>query len=192
LASANVYNLKHVDYSELGQAVEIIVNGIPKRQTVIFSGTDYFGEKYYFTEEGRRYITDSRNDRSIQKFVMKSHTLRFNYSKDFDILEIWLPEFDTDSITAKYEPGLYDSYSCARLKGAPRAFDSLLVDAFSAAYPRLLAEVKHKEPPIEQENYDVPELGFYRVQLSKILEEIYCRFVAKKESSRQEIEVFAA
>jgi hypothetical protein len=120
---------------------------------------------------------------------MKSHALRFNYSKDFDILEIWLPEFDRYSIKAKYEPGLYDSYSCARLKGAPRAFDSLLVDAFSAASSRLLAEVKRKEPPLEQENYDVPELDLYQAQLSRILEEIYCRFVAKKEPSRQDVEV---
>ncbi len=119
---------------------------------------------------------------------MKSHTVRFNYSKDFDILEIWLPEFDTDSIKAKYEPGLYGSYSCARFKGAPRAFDSLLVDAFSAAYLRLLAEVKRKEPPIEQENYDIPELGLYQVKLSRILEEIYCRFVEKKAPAQQKAE----
>jgi hypothetical protein len=71
LASANIYNLKHVDYSERGQTVEIIVDGAPKRQTIIFSGTDYYGEKYYFTEEGLRYVTDSRNDRSIQKFVLR-------------------------------------------------------------------------------------------------------------------------
>ncbi len=71
MASANIYNLKHVDYSERGQAVEIIVDSVPKRQTIIFSGNDYSGEKYYFTEEGLRYITDSRNDRSIQKFVLK-------------------------------------------------------------------------------------------------------------------------
>jgi hypothetical protein len=111
---------------------------------------------------------------------MKSHALRFNYSKDFDILEIWLPEFDKVSIKAKFEPGLYDSYSCARLKGTTRAFESLLIDAFSAAYANALAEVKRKEPPIEQENYDVPELDLYQVQLSRIIEEIYCRFVAKK------------
>lgn len=122
---------------------------------------------------------------------MKSHALRFNYGKDFDILEIWLPGYDTDSIKAKYEPGLYDSYSCARLKDAPRAFDSLLVDAFSAAYPRLLAEVKHKEPPVEQENYDVPELGLYHVQLSRILKEIYCCFVEKKTPSRLKTEAVA-
>jgi hypothetical protein len=71
LASANIYYLKDVDYSERGYAAEIIVDGVPKRQTIIFSGTDYFGEKYYFTEEGLRYITDSRQERSIQEFVLK-------------------------------------------------------------------------------------------------------------------------
>jgi hypothetical protein len=71
LASANIYHLKHADYSERGQTVEIIVDGVPKRQTIIFSGTDYFGEKYYFTEEGLRYITDSRNERPDQELILK-------------------------------------------------------------------------------------------------------------------------
>ena len=70
MASANVYNLKHVDYSAREQTVEIIVDGIPKRQTIIFSGTDYFGEKYYFTEQGLRYIQDSRLKRPRQHFVL--------------------------------------------------------------------------------------------------------------------------
>jgi hypothetical protein len=70
LASANIYSLKHVDYSERGQTVEIIVDGIPKRQTIIFSGTDYFDEKYYFTEEGLRYIQDSRHRRPQQNLVL--------------------------------------------------------------------------------------------------------------------------
>lgn len=52
MASANIYNLKHVDYSERGQRIEIIVDDVPKKQAIIFLGTDYFGEKYYFTEEG--------------------------------------------------------------------------------------------------------------------------------------------
>jgi hypothetical protein len=119
---------------------------------------------------------------------MKSHTLRFTYNNDFDTLEMWLPEFETNSIRAKYESGLYDSWFCSRLKGARRAFDSLLVDAFSAAYPKLLAEVKRKEPPAEKENYDVSELGLYQVQLSRILEEIYCRFVEKRTPVRQAAE----
>jgi hypothetical protein len=70
LASANIYNLKQVDYAERGQQVEIIVDGVPKRQTVIFSGTDYFGEKYYFTEQGLRYIQDSRHRRPQQNLVL--------------------------------------------------------------------------------------------------------------------------
>jgi hypothetical protein len=116
---------------------------------------------------------------------MKTHTLRFIYNHDFDTLEMWLPQFSTASAKARYESGLYDSYFCSRLKGAPRAFDSLLIDAFSAAYEELLAEVKLKEPPVEQENYDVSELGLFHAQLSRILEEIYCRFVAKPERQQQ-------
>jgi len=123
---------------------------------------------------------------------MKSHTLRFTYNEDFDTLEMWLPEFETDSTKARYESGLYDSYFCSRRKNAKRAFDSLLVDAFSAAYLNLRDEVKRKEPPIEQESYDVPELGLYQTQLSRILEEIYCRFVARKELSWQKTQAVAA
>jgi hypothetical protein len=54
-----------------------------------------------------------------------------------------------------------------------------------------ILNTKCKEPPIEQENYDVPELGLYQVQLSRILEEIYCRFVEKKAPSRQKAEALA-
>lgn len=104
-----------------------------------------------------------------------------------DFLEIWIPAFDSDSFR-EFEPGRYD-FGSARLKGANRAFDSIMLDAFSAAYPRILAEVKRKEPPIEQENYDVPELGLYQTQLSRILEAIYCRFVAKKELPEHQAEV---
>jgi hypothetical protein len=70
LASANIYSLKHVDYAERGQQVEIIVDGVAKSQTVIFSGIDYFGEKYYFTEQGLRYIQDSRHRRPQQNVVL--------------------------------------------------------------------------------------------------------------------------
>jgi len=70
MAGANIFNLKNVDYSEHGQTLEIIVDGVPKPQTIIFSGTDYFGDKYYFTEQGLRYITDSRNDRPVQRFIL--------------------------------------------------------------------------------------------------------------------------
>ncbi len=70
MASAKIYNLKRVDYSERGRQVEIIVEGVPKPQTVIFSGTDCFAEKYYFTEQGLRYIRDSRLKRHRQNFVL--------------------------------------------------------------------------------------------------------------------------
>jgi len=104
-----------------------------------------------------------------------------------DFLEIWISAFDSESF-AEFEPGRYD-FGSARLRGANRAFDSIMLDAFSAAYPRILAEVKRKEPPVEQENYDVPELGLYQTPLSRILEEIYCRFVAKQELPEHRTEV---
>lgn len=97
-----------------------------------------------------------------------------------DFLEIWIPAYDSES-QAEFEPGRYE-FGSARVKGANRAFDSIMLDAFSAAYSRILAEVKRKEPPVEQENYDVPELGLYQTQLSRVLEEIYCRFVAAPKS----------
>jgi hypothetical protein len=70
LASANIYSLKQVDYTERGQQVEVIVGGVAKRQTVIFSGIDYWGEKYYFTEQGLRYIQDSRHKLPGQNFIL--------------------------------------------------------------------------------------------------------------------------
>jgi hypothetical protein len=70
LASTNIYGLKGVDYSERGQRVEIIVDGVRKPQTIIFSGTDCFGDKYYFTEQGLSYIKDSRNKLPWQNFVL--------------------------------------------------------------------------------------------------------------------------
>ncbi len=104
-----------------------------------------------------------------------------------DFLEIWIPEFNTEPFP-ELESGLYRLFSCAKLKGAKRAFDSIMIDGFSKAYPQILGEVKRKEPPVEQENYDVPDLGLYQVQLSRILEEIYCRFVAKKNLPAQQAE----
>jgi hypothetical protein len=110
---------------------------------------------------------------------------------DRDFLEIWLPEFNSDPFP-ELESGRYRVYSCAKLKGAKRAFDSIMIDGFSASYPRILAEVRRKEPPIEQENYDVPELGLYQTQLSRIFEEIYRRFVEKKDSAKPRAEAVAA
>jgi hypothetical protein len=105
-----------------------------------------------------------------------------------DFLEIWIPEFNTEPFP-ELESGLYRLFSCAKLKGAKRAFDSIMIDGFAKAYADIVAEVKRKEPPLDQENYDVPELGLYRVRLSRILEEIYCRFVEKKAPARRETEV---
>lgn len=115
--------------------------------------------------------------------ITMTHQLKVDLDER-DFLEIWIPKFDSASFR-EFEPGRYE-FGSARLKGANRAFDSIMLDAFSAAYPRILAEVKRKEPPLEQENYDVPELGLYQVQLSRILEEIYCRFVEKKAPMRRE------
>ncbi len=108
-----------------------------------------------------------------------TYKLAFVYD-DHDFLEIWIPQFNTDPFPT-LESGRYELFSCARLKGAKRAFDSIMIDGFARAYPEIFAEVKRKEPPVEQENYDVPELGLYQAQLSRILEEIYCRLVIKKE-----------
>lgn len=108
-----------------------------------------------------------------------------------DFLEIWIPEFNTEPFP-ELESGLYRLFSCAKLKGAKRAFDSIMIDGFAKAYLDIMAEVKRKEPPVEQENYDVPEFGLYKVQLSRILEEIYCRFVEKKAPAQQKSEVLVA
>jgi len=104
-----------------------------------------------------------------------------------DFLEIWIPEFNTEPFP-ELESGLYRLFSCAKLKGAKRAFDSIMIDGFSKSYPQIFEEVKRKEPPVEQENYDLPELDLYQVQLSWILEEIFCRFVARKNLPAQQAE----
>jgi len=117
-----------------------------------------------------------------------NYQVKFVYDER-DFLQIWLPKFGADPFP-ELESGLYrTTTSCAKLKGARRAFDSIMIDGFARAYPSILAEVKRKEPPIEQENYDVPELGLYQTQLSRILEEIYCRFVAKEELPERQTEV---
>jgi hypothetical protein len=106
---------------------------------------------------------------------------------DHDFLEIWIPQFNTEPFPT-FESGRYELFSCAKLKGAKRAFDSIMIDGFAKAYPDILAEVKRKEPPVEQENYDVPELDLHQVQWSRILEEIYCRFVGRKNLPAQQAE----
>jgi hypothetical protein len=53
-----------------------------------------------------------------------------------------------------------------------------MVDSFSKAYSRVLAEVLAKEPAVELESYDAPELDLYSAPLSRILKEIYNRYIA--------------
>jgi hypothetical protein len=115
-----------------------------------------------------------------------TYQLNFVYDER-DFLEIWIPEFNSDPFP-ELDPGLYRMFSSARLKGAKRAFDSIMIDGFSKAYPTIVAEVRHKEPPLEQENYDIPKLDLHHAQLSRILEKIYCRFVAKKKMPKQQTE----
>jgi len=112
-------------------------------------------------------------------------TLKVSYD-DRDFLEIWNPEFDSGPGVAR-EAGIYETMlDCARIKGAKRAFDSLMIDAFSKCYHEILVEVRRKEPELEKENYDVPELGLYQVQLSRVLEEIYRKFVNVAQDIRVE------
>jgi len=109
-----------------------------------------------------------------------THHICFAYDER-DFLEIWLPESEKHPIM-KREAGLYKIGSCAKNPGAKRAFDSLMVDSFSKAYPRLLAEVLAKEPAVELESYDAPELDLYNALLSRILKEIYNRYIAASDS----------
>jgi len=67
--STDVFALHNVDYSEKGMEQGIIVEGRRKLQTVIYSTLDYLGEKWYYTEEGHRYILDARSRRGRQRFV---------------------------------------------------------------------------------------------------------------------------
>jgi hypothetical protein len=100
---------------------------------------------------------------------------------DRDFLEIWNPKYDVGPAIAR-ESGLYETFlDCARIKGTKRAFDSLMIDAFSKCYNDVMVEVRRKEPALEKENYNVPDLGLNHVQLSRILEEIYKRFVGKNQ-----------
>jgi len=114
-----------------------------------------------------------------------TYTLKISYD-DRDFLEIWNPKFEYGPEIAR-ESGLYESFlNCAKVKGAKRAFDSLMIDAFSKCYQDVLNEVGHKEPALEKESYDVPELGLFHVRLSRILEEVYRRFVVARPSARVE------
>jgi hypothetical protein len=111
-----------------------------------------------------------------------TYELRVVYD-DHDTLEIWIPQFESE-IPTPGEEGLYSYFFCARKKGAKRAFDSLLIDAFSKAYPNALQDVRSKEPPVEKENYDAPDLNLYQIALSRILEEVYQKFARCKRYMR--------
>ena len=111
-----------------------------------------------------------------------TYELRAVYD-DHDTLEIWIPQFESE-IPTPGEEGLYSYFFCARKKGAKRAFDCLLIDGFSRAYAGALQEVKRKEPPIEKENYDAPDLDLYQVSLSRILDEVYQKFARCKRYMR--------
>jgi len=118
--------------------------------------------------------------------IIMTRRLAFHYDER-DFLQIWDVELESNSFP-DFKPGLYRMFNSAKLKGTDHAFDSIMIDLFSVDYSKILAEVKHKEPPVEQENYDVPELDLYQVQLSRILEEIFCRFVARKNLPAQQAE----
>jgi hypothetical protein len=62
-----------------------------------------------------------------------THTLKVSYD-DRDFLEIWNPKFDFGPKVSRVA-GLYNTpLNCAKAKGAKRAFDSLMSDAFSQCY----------------------------------------------------------
>jgi len=88
-----------------------------------------------------------------------------------DNLEAWIPEFDGED---RYdtEPGPYEMFCNARLKGTACALDSLMIDGFSASYRRVMEEIEEKESSIP-DRYNVPEFGLYDVPLSAVLEYVY-------------------
>jgi len=65
-----LYRIKQVDYSQRGEVIHAIVDGIAKPEIVIFSTMNCFNERCYFTEESLRYINDSRQERQEQIFVL--------------------------------------------------------------------------------------------------------------------------
>jgi len=97
-----------------------------------------------------------------------------------DNLEAWMPEFDSED---RYdtEPGPYEMFCNARLKGTACALDSLMIDGFSASYRRVMEEIREKESSIP-DRYNVPEFGLYDVPLSTVLEYVYQTYVQKRPS----------
>ena len=70
IVEPKLLRLKDVDYSQRSEIIDIIIDGMMRQQTIIFSGIDCSGEKYYFTEEGLRFIQDSRGRRWWQELVL--------------------------------------------------------------------------------------------------------------------------
>ena len=98
-----------------------------------------------------------------------------------DNLEAWIPEFDSED---RYdtEPGPYEMFCNARLKGTACALDSLMIDGFSASYRRVMEEIKEKESSIP-DRYNVPKFGLHDVPLSTVLEYVYQTYVLKQPST---------
>ncbi len=97
-----------------------------------------------------------------------SYELRVVYDER-DSLEAWIPEFDrADEYDT--EPGPYQTFSNAKSKGTPPAFDWLIIDGFSYAFKRVIAEVKEASFP---DFYDAPEFALSAVPLSQVFEYVY-------------------
>jgi hypothetical protein len=115
-----------------------------------------------------------------------AHNLKVMYDER-DALEAWIPEFDVGPENDR-EPGPYQMFSNARLKGAGWALDWLIVNGFSHAYPLIMAEVRSKEASIP-DRYNVPEFGLYNVPLSAVLEHVYQTYILKRPSPALEATV---
>lgn len=103
-----------------------------------------------------------------------SYNLRVIYDER-DNLEAWIPEFDIED-EYDIEPGPYETFPNAKLKGISPALDWLIIDGFSHAFNPVITEVKSKEASIP-DRYNVPEFGLYEVPLSQVLEYVYHTFV---------------
>ena len=94
-----------------------------------------------------------------------------------DFLEAWLPAYESEKPSTRFESGVYECFDdCARRRGAMRAFDSIMVDAFSRRYHEIIEEVRAKEPEVS-DRYDVPEFDLYDVPLGDVLEYVYQHLV---------------
>jgi hypothetical protein len=128
-------------------------------------------------------LDESGHSLSEEKVKTMAYLLRLIYD-DQDNLEAWLPEFD-DEKRYDTDPGPYDLFDNACLKGTAPVMDSLLILDFSAAYPNVIEEVRSKEDSVS-DRYDVPEFGLYNVPLSEILEYIYRTLVPDWRKERHE------